>query len=65
MADAELSEPENLEVRRDDDGVKRFWLSTREGWQHAGHEGRTLEMNADHYNVGTTITLVEPIEDDR
>lgn len=63
MADelAEWSEPENVELRLDDDGVKRWYLGTREGWQRCGHEGRTLEMFADHYAVGTKITLEEPI----
>lgn len=58
----EIGPPENVELRLDDDGVKRWWISTRDGWQHAGHKGRVLELDADHFNVGTKIELVEPLE---
>lgn len=60
----ELGEPENVELRLDDDGVKRWYLSTREGWQVCGvDDGRKLIMSAHLYEAGTTLTLVEPIND--
>ncbi len=53
---------EKVELRLDEDGVKRWWMGTREGWQHVGHDGLVLELLAEHFNVGTKITLEEPIE---
>ena len=61
MNDTRLGALENVELRLDDDGVKRWWIGTRDGWQHVGHKGLTLELSAAHFEVGTTITLVEPI----
>jgi hypothetical protein len=55
------AEPENVELRLDDDGVKRWYTSTRDGWQLCGHGGVTLELSAKHFNTGTRITLEEPI----
>lgn len=53
---------ENVELRLDDDGVKRWWMGTREGWQPVGHGGVILELRAEHFKAGTKITLEEPIE---
>ena len=53
--------PENVELRMDSDGIKRWWISTREGWEHAGHDGLVLELSSEHFEVGTLITLEEPI----
>ena len=59
----ELAEPENLEVRRDDTGVLRWWMATREGWELVGvKDGREIVMRADTYAEGTRLTLVEPIQ---
>lgn len=57
----EWAEPENVELRLDEDGVKRWYLGTRDGWQHCGRDGLTLELSAAHFAVGTKITLEEPI----
>lgn len=61
--EVEWSEPENIELVLDEDGVKRWMLSTREGEQQAGHDGLVLEMCAEHYKAGTKLCLEEPLED--
>lgn len=58
----EFAAPENVELRLDEDGVKRWYIGTMDGWQHCGHGGLTLELSAEHFNVGTKITLEEPIQ---
>ncbi len=58
----EFSEPENLQVRRDDSGVLRWWMSTREGWELVGvKDGREIAMRADTYAEGTRLVLTEPM----
>lgn len=58
-----FGEPETVELRLCDDGVRRWHLATREGWQVTGlDDGTTLMLTADHFTIGTKITLCEPIE---
>ena len=52
---------EVLSVRRDDTGVLRWWMATREGWELVGlNEGREILMRADTYAEGTRLELEEP-----
>lgn len=62
MSDVLWSQPEIVELRLDDDGVKRWWGSTRDGWELFGKAGLELSLSAEHFNVGTEITLNEPME---
>lgn len=57
-------EPETVELRLDDSDNKKWYLSTREGWTEAGVDGTELIMRVESFNIGTTITLQEPIEDE-
>ena len=61
--EVEWSEPENVELVLDEDGVKRWMLSTRDGQVRVGRDGCILEMRAEHYKAGTKICLEEPLED--
>ncbi|WP_319568357.1 hypothetical protein [Cohaesibacter marisflavi] len=63
VPEVEWSEPENLELVLDEDGVKRWMLSTRDGQVRVGHDGLVLEMRAEHYKAGTKLCLEEPLED--
>jgi hypothetical protein len=57
-------EPETVILRKDDDGKKRWYLSTREGYEGIGEEDySTLILSTDYFNEGTVISLKEPIED--
>lgn len=58
----EYFEPENVELRLDEHGNKKWYLSTRDGWVECGHKGLVLELSTDHFNVGTKIELKEPIK---
>ena len=63
-SNVEWCEPEKVELRLDEDGIKRWYLSTREGWQRVGRqEGRELLLNTAFYKLGTRFMLVEPRED--
>jgi hypothetical protein len=55
-----FGEPEVVTLELDDDGNRRWLLSTREGLQEIG-EGGVLQLDRDHFAVGTRITLEEPI----
>ena len=55
-----FGDPETVEVRLDHEGKPSFFFSSREGWDDLGPE---LRMAADTYNIGTRITLREPIND--
>jgi hypothetical protein len=52
---------EQVELREDDDGVKRWFISTRDGWELVG-DGSTLTLLAEHFKAGTKIELEEPVE---
>lgn len=55
---------ETLEVRRDDSGVLRWWMATRNGWEMVGvDDGQELRARAEHYAEGTRIELTEPLPD--
>ena len=57
-----MSEPEVLQVRRDESGVLRWWAAVREGWELVGvKEGREIQMRADTYAEGTRLELTEPL----
>lgn len=53
-----FGEPEQVEVRLDDDGKPAFFFSSRDGWENLGPE---ICMSADTYAIGTKITLREPL----
>lgn len=53
-----FGEPEQVEVRLDDEGRPSFFFSTRDGWEDLGPK---LRMAADSYAIGTKITLREPL----
>jgi len=53
-----FGESERVEVRLDDDGKPTFFFSSRDGWEDLGPE---LRMAAEHYAIGTKITLEEPL----
>lgn len=55
-------EPQTVELRLDDGGNKKWFLSTREGLIEAGIEGTELIMRVESFNIGTTIILQEPTE---
>lgn len=38
-------------------GKKCWFISTREGWEEAGENGKVLMLDADHFTVGTKIEL--------
>lgn len=58
----EYFQPENVELRLDEYGNKKWYLSTRDGWQECGHDGLILELSVEHFSVGTKIELTEPVE---
>ena len=60
----EYYEPETVKLCLDDSGNKKWYLSTRYGLVEAGVDGTELIMKAEHFNIGTTIVLQEPIEDE-
>lgn len=55
-------DPEQVELRLDEEGHKRWYLSTRDGWVLAGHNGKTLELSVEHFSIGTRIELKEPVD---
>ena len=54
----DYGEPENVEVREEEDGTMAFYVSTRDGWERIGPEIQMVAMN---YEVGTRIVLHEPL----
>ena len=60
---ANYYEPETVELRLDDSGNKKWYLSTRDGLTEAGVDGTELIMKAEHFNIGTTIVLEEPLDE--
>lgn len=54
---------ERVYVKSDDDGVKRWHVSGREGEETVGHDnGLSIEMAAVNYAEGTIFELQEPVE---
>lgn len=55
--------PELMEVRRGEDGLLKFYISTRDGWEEAGFNGLRVELSVEHFKEGTRIMLYEPLPD--
>ena len=54
-------EPEVLQVRRDDSGILRWWMATREGWELVGvDDGQEIQLRADKCAEGARLELTEP-----
>lgn len=52
---------EVIECRRDEDGKLRWYTTTRDGEELAGHDGTVLELCAEHFAEGIKIELSEPV----
>lgn len=48
----EYFQPENVELRLDEYGNKKWYLATRDGWQECGHNGLVLELSVEHFSLG-------------
>lgn len=55
-------EPEIVELGLNEEGNKQWFMATREGFQEVGEDG-CLQLDMQHFTVGTRITLEEPLDD--
>ena len=55
-----FGEPEVVELGLDHDGNRQWFLATREGFEEVGDDG-VLQLDRQHFQVGTRITLQEPL----
>lgn len=60
-SERQFGEPEIVELGIDDKGNRQWYMATREGWEEIGEAG-VISLCSGHLNVGTRITLQEPIE---
>ena len=57
-------QPEIVTVARDEDGILRFQMGTREGLEYVGFNGGLeIRIKAKHFREGTTITVEEPLDE--
>lgn len=59
-ANRTFGEPEIVELGLDDDGNRQWYVATREGFEEVGENG-VLQLDMQHFAVGTRITLEEPL----
>ena len=55
-----FGEPEIVELGIDENGNRQWYMATREGFEEVGEDG-VLKLNRQHFEVGTRITLEEPL----
>ena len=56
-----FGEPEIVELGLDDNGNRHWYMATREDFEEVGENG-VLQLDMQHFAIGTRITLEEPIE---
>lgn len=55
-----FGEPEIVELGLDEKGNRQWYMATREGFEEVGENG-VLQLDMEHFEIGTRITLEEPL----